>query len=186
MLDIQWVPVPEAGIRVSRYPTTVSQYASLDPERQLESAGIAQSPPGATEPRTGTTWSDAVEFAARAKTALGLSVRLPTGTEWEAIGRLVPAPRESGLSGTLGRIAPVGAADDPNAAVCDVRGNIWQWCRDEPGESDEAQLAEGPRVRLLKGGSWRRRQEFADPQYRCWVDDDYTSDDVGVRLVCDL
>jgi formylglycine-generating enzyme required for sulfatase activity len=62
---------------------------------------------------------------------------------------------------------------------------VWEWCLDEQlapaarGESEgETRVA-----RLAKGGSWRRRPEFARLDYRFWADAASSADDIGFRIV---
>ena len=135
------------------------------------------------------TWNDAAAFCTWLGRKTGRTARLPTEAEWEyacrAGARSVFAWGDT-LEGGKGRCnaadmtarkkftrwgifpwedahvftAPVGSYA-PNAfGLCDMHGNVWEWCADryaasyaDAGKVDPTGPAEGQH-RVLRGGSW--------------------------------
>jgi hypothetical protein len=191
--DIAWIDMPEWGISISRYPITVAQFACGENGDWPANGG--------TIPQTDISWEQACDYCARMSEVLGEEIRLPTAAEWTAAGRLAGHEADSypwgpdwvtasgnvadGSDGDLGCASPVGAFDDCRFPLADAIGNVWEWCLDqqsapalEAGEGDGIRSA-----RLAKGGSWRRRPEFARLNYEYWADADSRADDVGFRIV---
>ncbi|MFH1530740.1 MAG: formylglycine-generating enzyme family protein [Pseudomonadota bacterium] len=147
---------------------------------------------GSDCPMDSVTWYDAIAFCNRLSEGEGLApcyaggngagivwnqdaegYRLPTEAEWEYACR---AGTRGPAYGDLREIAwyrdnadwsshPVGQRR-PNAwGLCDMLGNVWEWCWDWwAGFSEEAVTdpAGPPRgvSRVLRGGSWRVRPPF--------------------------
>lgn len=120
-------------------------------------AARLEAPALADHPVTGVSFADAKAFCRWAGAELGLSVRLPTGDEWEAAargrdGRPWPwgdsfdadrcACAESGWGWTV----PVTA--HPNGAgpfgAEQLAGNVWEWVTDRTPDG----------WRAVRGGSW--------------------------------
>ena len=81
----------------------------------------------------------------------------------------------------------------PNAfGLCDIHGNVWEWCLDHWHDSYEGAPTDGSawlssnesESRLLRGGSWYSHPWFCRSANRDWYarDDQYGS--IGFRLVC--
>jgi formylglycine-generating enzyme required for sulfatase activity len=137
-------------------------------------------------PVDSVSWEDAVGFCDRLSRRSGRRVDLPTEAEWEyacragtttvfyfgdsldgtrancdgryPFGTAVPGP-------FLNRPTPVGAyaAEAPHPwGLCDMHGNVWQWCRDwyDPdyyrrSPAVDPVCSDGDRrSRVLRGGSW--------------------------------
>jgi serine/threonine protein kinase/formylglycine-generating enzyme required for sulfatase activity len=139
------------------------------------------------------SWVDAVAFCAKLRThdQFKRKFGLPTEAEWEYacrggttstfyVGNSLTSlqanfdgnfPYGARAKGPyLGRTSPVGAYAEkaPHPwGLCDVHGNVWQWCRDWYGEKyysespheDPPGPAEG-RSRVSRGGSWSNRGRF--------------------------
>ena len=113
------------------------------------------------------SWNDCQEFCQKA----GNGLRLPTEAEWEyacragSVGAYAGTGqlKEMGWYGALffGHTHPVGEKM-PNAwGLCDMHGNVWEWCADW---YDSGYYAQSPGVdplgpasgvnRVLRGGSY--------------------------------
>ena len=129
------------------------------------------------------SWHNAVAFCKRLSQSDGVMHRLPTEAEWEYACRAGSrTPFHTGETvatdqanydgddvygnGRKGidrkKTTPVGSFAANAFGVCDMHGNVWEWCqslyRPYPYRSDDGREdpgAEGRRV--LRGGSWYNR-----------------------------
>jgi iron(II)-dependent oxidoreductase len=134
---------------LGKYPVTNAQFdAFVNASAAKLSANLAQwrLPTGReTHPVVNITWNDAVAFCQWLSTATGRKFRLPTEAEWEKAAR-GPAsqPQDSriypwgddwdNMRVALGpNTMPVGhhsPAGDSPYNICDMSGNVWEWCSD--------------------------------------------------------
>ncbi len=81
--------------------------------------------------------------------------------------------------------APVGSFAANAFGLCDVHGNVFEWCRDTSRaygpESATDPLVEGPGGRVLRDGSWRDPAKSARSANRGWNGSGYRGSNVGVR-----
>ena len=85
--------------------------------------------------------------------------------------------------------SPVGKFK-PNAfGLYDMQGNAWQWCADCLGEDynatspiDDPTGPDSEDVRVLRGGSWYDRPDFARPVVRQRISPDFLKYDTGFRV----
>jgi energy-coupling factor transporter ATP-binding protein EcfA2 len=200
--DIDWADIGISKIQISKYPITVAQYrcfaardvaASARWKTNMERCGSL--------PVTHITWQDANEFCKWLSERLGRLVRLPFEEEWNmaAVGgdSALPYPwgtawREangnvaSGIDSDMRSLSPVGSYGNQGDRIQDLFGNVWEWCADSRNvitKYPESSKGNEEALHLLKGGSWRRRPEFASAHYRFWAHQDYMSDDVGFRII---
>jgi formylglycine-generating enzyme required for sulfatase activity len=83
--------------------------------------------------------------------------------------------------------APVGSYA-PNAfGLCDVHGNVWEWCRDthkgksySPGSATDP-LVDEPGPRVLRGGAWLNPAKYVRSALRNGGAPTLRADDVGFR-----
>lgn len=148
---------------------------------------------GDNHPIVCVSWNNAVAFCRwltererqAGRLPEGHVYRLPTEAEWEYAARGGAKSRgyKYAASNNLDEVAwyasnsggethPVGQKKANELGLCDMSGNVWEWCHDwyaedyygRSGASDPAGPASG-RARVLRGGSWNR-----DPRY-CRVAD---------------
>jgi len=127
---------------------------------------------GPTNPVESVSWEEAVEFCRRLSEKTRKAFRLPTEAEWEYACR---AGSKTGFSfgdsdnalaeyawykgNSAGTSHPV-AQKKPNAwGLCDMHGNVWEWCADSygsyaSGASTDPQGAGSGGTRVVRGGSW--------------------------------
>ncbi len=164
-------------------------------------------------PITNITWITAVEFCNKLSESHGLTrpyhrrenrihyspdstgYRLPTEIEWEIACA-------SGLhqnSTPLGELAwysinsgntsrPVGTKKPDQMGNYDMLGNIWEWCfsdykidAKEPSQEKTTLSLESNKV--VKGGSYLSTTNLLNPQQRTKRSCDYTSEDLGFRII---
>jgi formylglycine-generating enzyme required for sulfatase activity len=75
------------------------------------------------------------------------------------------------------RTGPVPAAAPNARGLADLGGNVWQWCQDSFGKTNQ-------RWGVVRGGSWAtsRPEEMAS-SFRRQLDPSFREDDVGFRCV---
>jgi formylglycine-generating enzyme required for sulfatase activity len=125
--------------------------------------------------------------------------RLPTEAEWEYAARaeaptLYPEPepvlrqhgwfREDAGSGPH----PVGQKSKNPRELCDVWGNVWEWCWDRHDPAPQGPLLEpyGPKAggeRVVRGGSWCEPVPASPAATRKGQPPDYRANDLGFRVV---
>jgi formylglycine-generating enzyme required for sulfatase activity len=66
--------------------------------------------------------------------------------------------------------------------ICDLCGNVWEWCLDERANPHHIQEA-GPELRVLRGGAWSFTFDFAAAAVRPGRNPSYRGDGVGFRVV---
>jgi len=126
------------------------------------------------------TWEDAAKFCRKLSDKEGIQYRLPTEAEWEYAcragtitpfhsGETISTDRANydgnhtyanGRKGIFRETTTKAGSFPPNAwGVCDMHGNVWEWCADWYGDypqgevSDPTGPASGDR-RISRGGCW--------------------------------
>ena len=148
-------------------------------------------------------WADAQEFVKRLSGLTGRAYRLPTEAEWEYAARSGgKAERWAGTSdpdrlgdyawhrGNSGREThPVGLKLPNGLGLCDMSGNVWEWCQDYYAESYEgaggAADPQGPAegtLRIERGGSWDDEPEILRTSHRHFSDPTWIRDALGFRI----
>jgi formylglycine-generating enzyme required for sulfatase activity len=130
---------------------------------------------GADLPVDSVSWEDATRFCKMLSDKTGKVVRIPTEAEWEYACRAGSTTRyfhgddpdseeladHAWYEVNAGRKThPVGLKK-PNAwGLCDMGGNLWEWCQDfyaGPYEDKSVTDPKGPAaggIRILRGGCW--------------------------------
>ena len=168
---------------------------------------------------TEVSWNDAVAFCEWLGRKEGETYLLPTEAQWEYACRAGSTTRyySGDDSETLAQVGNVGdasakakfsnwteaiAASDgyvftapvgsfrPNAfGLCDMHGNVWEWCADLYGEKyyRESTVDDPPgptsgSLRVSRGGSWLNRAGSCRSAVRYGVTPDYRYDSLGFRV----
>ena len=158
---------------------------------------------GKDRPVEQVSWDDAMEFCRkltereRATGALpaGYAYTLPTEAQWEYACRAGTTADHAGSLEDMGwydansakQTHPVGEKQ-PNAwGLCDMHGNVWEWCRDwygsYPGGSvqDYTGPASGT-TRVFRGGSWNGGAALCRSAFRNSGKPDLRNNRLGFRI----
>ena len=203
------------GFWLGRYEVTNRQYRQFRPayaNQDYEGRDLN----GDDQPAVNITWHEAIAYARWLSDKAGRTFRLPTEAEWEygcragtttvrywgddAADACQYANTHDRRSKQANPIAwrhhdcddghavasPVGSFQ-PNAfGLCDMLGNVWEWCRDVHPPPDDRQYGLASRkrdARIIRGGSWASAPAYVRcaSRYKCSVDTrEYI---VGFRLV---
>jgi formylglycine-generating enzyme required for sulfatase activity len=165
-------------------------------------------------PVDNVNWYEAARFLKKLSDKTGLKFRLPTEAEWEYACRAGTTgafntgttldsdfanydardPYADGIIGKyLDRTTNVGSYQ-PNAfGLCDMHGNVWEWCSDIYDEdyykvtplTDPKGPQEG-KAKVIRGGAWNEEAykcRSADRNHR-WPKDNQPI--IGFRVVLDI
>jgi formylglycine-generating enzyme required for sulfatase activity len=176
---------------------------------------------GNLRPVESVNWWDAVEFCDRLSQYTGREYRLPSEAEWEyacRAGTTTPfhfgetittdlanyCGVDGGTSykGFYGRglkgeyreeTTPVDHFGIANAfGLCEMHGNVWEWCLDHWHESYEGAPEDGSAwlsqdensSRVLRGGSWHNYPGDCRSATRYGINPAFDYNDLGFRVVC--
>jgi len=153
-------------------------------------------------PIVGVSWEDAKAYCAWLSSKENKTYRLPTESEWEYACKAnttgVYSCNEEEISehawyfeNSMGEAHTVGTKKPNPFGLCDMHGNVWEWCENAWQEtylkntnSDEtiAQKSSEKR-RVLRGGSWFDLKMNSSSTSRHKYDLDFCYVDVGFRLL---
>ena len=137
-------------------------------------------------PAINVAWLDAKQYAIWLSELTGETYRLLTDTEWEYVCRAgtvsnfnvgetitkKQAQFSEGEHGVAKQTVGVGSFPSNAWGLCDMHGNVWEWCEDAHNNS----------ARVLRGGSWYNRPEYLRSAARVGIHPDSRRGDVGFRL----
>ena len=179
------------------YPVTQGEYQRIMADNPSQFHVNAEG--GPEHPVERVSWLQAVEFCRRLtelpeEKEAGRAYQLPTEAEWEYACRAGTAgpfsfggklgPRQANFDGqfpygdapkgtVLGRTSKVGSYSSNNFGLCDMHGNVWEWCADWYDAScyppTPRKDPAGPKrglLRVLRGGSWRNHAVTCRAAYR--------------------
>jgi formylglycine-generating enzyme required for sulfatase activity len=124
---------------------------------------------------------------------------LPTEAEWEYASRAGRGYQYSTLDGTIDTLKanynfseghPVAVGNYPpnSFGLCNMSGNVWEWCNDFYGEYSEKEetnprgaLAGYPHI--LRGGAWNFSENLCSSSYRYSYWPEYSDNSIGFRVV---
>ena len=121
------------------------------------------------------SWDEVQTFLQKLNSKTGKNYRLPTEAEWEfaALGGNSSKNYTYSGSNDLGAVAwykensdskthSVGGKQVNELNICDMTGNVWEWCSDwydekyyESSPSENPKGATSGSLRVNRGGSWR-------------------------------
>jgi formylglycine-generating enzyme required for sulfatase activity len=201
---------------MGRYPVTQAQWRAVAAMPQIKRT-LKPDPSrfkGANRPVESLTWYDAVEFCDRLAKHVGKPYRLPTEAEWEYacragtttpfhVGETMTTDLASYDGDSTYANGPKGRSRKETTAVdafgianafglCDMHGNIWEWCQDRWHDNYEgaptdgsAWLSDNERAsHIIRGGSWDFYPWDCRSASRIDNAPDSRADDVGFRVVC--
>ena len=195
-------PVHEIGLDpfyIGRCCVTQAQWLRLMPENPSH----FQEP---DRPVEQVTWDDAMQFIARLNAAHhGQPIfDLPTEGQWEYAAR--SGGRQELYAGgddiqsvawyeanSQGHTHPVGTRAPNGLGLCDMSGNVWEWCRDSfAADAYSRHAAHNPLVelsdadRVIRGGSWHLDAWSARCARRFSCAADFLGSGLGFRVTCKL
>jgi formylglycine-generating enzyme required for sulfatase activity len=195
------------------YPVTQREYEAVMGRNPAE-FGKANGG-GPDHPVEQASWEDAIEFCRRlsalaAEKQAGRVYRLPTEAEWEyacRAGTATPFPFGAAASseqanfdgnhpyGKAGRgphrqrTSKAGAYPANAWGLCDLHGNVWEWCADWYADdyygASPANDPAGPRAgrqRVLRGGSWNNSGHLCRSARRNKYAPDFRGETIGFRV----
>jgi len=201
---------PQHMVTIAR-PFAVGKYAVTFDEWDafVAASGTAHKPKDQTwgrgrRPVINVSWDDAQQYVAWLFKKTGKTYRLLSEAEWEYVARAGRTTRypwgndpgnnranfvASGSKWSDEQTAPVGSFE-PNAfGLHDMIGNVWEWVQDCWNESyagapsDGSAWESGDRgLRVLRGGSWDDRPEYARVATRLRNKADIRNDLNGFRV----
>jgi formylglycine-generating enzyme required for sulfatase activity len=122
------------------------------------------------------------------------------GTDWEIEGKIYPGNYGRGLKGIYReQTTPVGYFKVANNfGLCDLHGNVWEWCEDDWHDNYEGAPADGSAWRefarpmrsrtsstkVIRGGSWNDNPVLCRSASRYDSNPGYGGNYFGLRVVC--
>ncbi|MGM9712612.1 MAG: formylglycine-generating enzyme family protein [Prevotella sp.] len=150
------------------------------------------------------SWNDCQEFISRLNSITGKTFRLPTEAEWEFAARGGNLSRGYQYSGSnnINDVAwfesnsdqkthNVGTKAPNELGIYDMSGNVWEWCQDWYGETDNTPQINptGPSSGtscVTRGGCWLNGDGRCRVAYRGDVKADSSNIYLGLRLAISL
>jgi formylglycine-generating enzyme required for sulfatase activity len=168
-------------------------------------------------PVDSVSWIDSTRFCEQLSSLTGRRVRLPSEAEWEYACRaasgseyfftpegpfLDDASTAAHIRRELlefawfdensrGTTHPVGGKRSNGWGLCDMIGNVWEWCADHWHGSYDGVPSDGrpwleanPRrpLRCLRGGAWDMNAFRCRSTYRSWDWEDLATNRFGLRI----
>lgn len=196
--------VSVAPFLMAKYPVTQEQWAAImdwTPRYRCW---------GAKRPVDRVTWRDSQEFCQRLAARTGRAYRLPSEAEWEYACRAgattpfcVGQTITTDLANYVGEhtfleepkgvyrhgTTDVGSFPSNAFGLCDMHGNVWEWCADAWHDDYMGAPADGgpwesraASYRVLRGGCWHDPPDLCRSAARLRQAPDQGEDFFGVRV----
>ncbi len=200
---------------MGRYPITQAQWRVVASFPQVNRALKADPAhfKDDNRPVEQVSWYDAVEFCERLSAHTSRPYRLPSEAEWEYACRAnTTTPFHFGptltteianyngnytyANGSKGKYreetTPVDHFGIANGfGLCDMHGNVWEWCKDHYGEYDQIptdgsafSAEEKGASRVIRGGSWVYQPAHCRSHWRDKVVPTDWVYNIGFRVCC--
>lgn len=157
-------PVTVQAFNIGKYEVTQQQWRAVM---------VSNSDPsyfkGDNLPVQNVSWDDAKEFCSTLSQMTPKTYRLPNEAEWEYACRA--GNTEANALKPLGAMAwysrpegphPVGTKDPNDFGLYDMRGNVYEWCRDvyhinyhDAPPDGSAWISGDSNLRVARGGAWK-------------------------------
>jgi uncharacterized protein (TIGR02996 family) len=200
---------------VHRVTLTRGYFLGVYPVTQAQWAAVMGTDPsnfkGPNRPVESVSWEDARAFCTALSGGTGRRVELPTEAQWEYACRAGTTTEyhcgdvlSTDLANYDGNYSwngsPKGAYREettdvgsfpPNPwGLCDLHGNVWEWCADEYGpytgedrtDPEEKDINSDNSSRVLRGGSWYGSPQYCRAAYRGWFAPDIRNLSIGFRV----
>jgi hypothetical protein len=186
LFDGMWRTIPASGalpaFRLGAAPITNRQFAAFDPRHHA--AGWQEE-----HPVVDVTWFEAASFCRWLGTLPGCrGARLPTEAEWEWACRgdapewYLPPDAVAWYRANSGlHTHPVGELRPNPFGLCDILGNVWQWCLDQHDRADAA--ADPYTFRVMRGACFDDDAREVRPEARGLAAPITRSSIVGFRVL---
>ena len=201
---------PQHKVNVSKffmgkYPITQEQWQAIMSNNPSNFKGDKR-------PVEQVSWDEAKEFCDRLSNYTNRTYRLPTEAEWEYASRAgTKTPFHFGETITTelanyngnyiygvgakgerrGETTEVGEFPANQFGLCDMHGNVWEWCEDDWHDSyrnapndGSAWLSEKNNRKVVRSGSWDDAPDFCRSALRDNDERGYRYDNIGFRAVC--
>jgi formylglycine-generating enzyme required for sulfatase activity len=182
-----------AAFRMQRYPVTVQEFGEFVARGGSEPEDWEAQKQFPNRPVVGVTWSEAAAYCR------WRGGRLPSEAEWEAAARGPQGtrypwgdqppldPSRANYEWNVGHPTPVGLYPKGDTAdgLCDMLGNVWEWCEDWFGPY-KAHGEREAKYKVIRGGSWVYNAGFVRASLRYWSGPADRDVDIGFRCVGEL
>lgn len=197
---------------MGRYPITQVQWRAIAslPKIQHDLEPDPSCFQGDNRPVERVNWYDALEFCARLSKKIGRTYRLPSEAEWEYACRAqTTTPFHFGATITTNlanycgqdqnihgvhhqQTTEVGSFPANAFGLCDMHGNVWEWCADYWHEDYQGAPSDGIvwvmdgnwEYRILRGGSWDYSASFCRCASRFFENKNVRKKEFGFRVFC--
>jgi len=199
---------------MGRYPITQAQWRAIASrpkiKRDLDPDPSCFKGEGDNRPVEWVNWYDAKEFCARLSKETKRVYRLPSEAEWEYACRARTAtPFHFGATITTNlanfceqdqsrntvdrkQTTEVGSFPANAFGLCDIHGNVWEWCADYWHDNYQGAPLNGSawlnsgneEYRILRGGSWDCFPHLCRSASRFSENPTITDKEFGFRVVC--
>ena len=179
---------------VTLRPFLISKYEVSQAEWQKVMEENPSRFKGDSLPVERVSWNDCQDFCRKT----GLS--LPTEAQWEYACRARTTERYAGTgklddmgwykANSAGRTHPVGEKEPNGFGLCDMHGNLWEWCEDfsqhdfykeSAGAKDPLSENSGSGNRVYRGGCFDNLAQFCRSAIRYGSTPSYRNHAVGFR-----
>ena len=179
---------------IGKYPVTQAQYQQV----------IGSNPShfkGDDRPVENVSWDDVVAFCQKLSQQTGKEYRLPTEAEWEYACRArtttpyyfgeTITDKQVNYYTTVGETTVVGQYPPNDFGLCDMHGNVLEWCEDYWHDDyknapidGSPWLLEFGSIKVMRGGSWVSIPDGCRSATRFYSSRDIRLNRFGVRVVC--